>query len=113
MPAFTYLSSHEIEKWASIPDDKECNDLLQELRAKTGENWLIGRYTTRTRHPSLWKRLFCQPPAPHVEWTLYADCHGEWQVMNLVGPNGGSVFHGCTREMIMNYMLGYIGGLRK
>lgn len=114
MPAITYLSLQEESDWASVPDDKDINELLQELRKTTGENWLIGRHQVAVRHGQFWKRLF-RKPAPLTSWTLYADCHGEWQVMSLVTPHGSSIFHlwEHSREAIMNFMLGYIGAWQR
>ena len=107
MPAVTYLSDHEVREWSIVKDDKDCNELLQELRSLTGENWIIG---TQERWPR--KRWFRKQAAPVRFYTLYADCHGEWQVINLVTPNGGSIFHGSSqsREDVMNFMLGIVCG---
>lgn len=115
MPAFTYLSDSEVRQWSRVEGDKDCDELLQELRRLSGENWIIGRQTIPVCHASLWKMIFCKPPEPYVSWTLYADCHGEWQVINLVTPEGGSNFHASAqgREDIMNFMLGYIAGLHR
>lgn len=107
MPGFTYLSDWEAREWLHVEGDKDCDELLQEMNAKSGRTWLI--QVKRWFAPRGWFR--------HAEeikyYTLYLDCHGEYQVMNLVGPNGGSVFHfnRHSREAVMNYMLGYLGGL--
>lgn len=106
MPAVTYLSDWEAREWVRVPGDKDCDELLQEMNAKTGRRWLI--QVRRFFISRGWFR--------HAEeiksYTLYLDCHGEYQVMNLVGPNGGSIFHfnRNSREAVMNYMLGYLGG---
>lgn len=107
MPAVTYLSDREVREWSSVKGDAECDDLLQELRKTTGENWIIG---THERLPR--KRWFRKQGPPLRFYTLYADCHGEWQVINLVTPDGGSIFHGSkqSREDVMNFMLGIICG---
>jgi hypothetical protein len=112
MPAMTFLSDWEVRAWASVPDDKDCNELLQSLRKATGENWLIG-VTTRQKFRKAWHRMWFVENGDHKFYTLYADCHGEWQVINLVTPNGGSVFHGSaqSREDVMNFILGYLGGI--
>ena len=113
MPACVYLSDAEERKWSSVAEDKDCDELLQQLRRLTGNKWLVERQEIPVRHTSLWKHLFCKSPPPHVEWTLYADLHGEHQVINLVTPEGGSVFYKSTqsRENVMNFMLGYIAGI--
>lgn len=113
MPAVTYLSDSEVRQFATVPDDKDCNELLQELRRATGENWIVGTYSVRRgRTPTDW--ALRRPAKVSRHYTLYADCHGEWQVINLVTPCGGSVFHGSeqSREDVMNYMLGVLNGLR-
>lgn len=112
MAGFVYLSDSEVSEWRTVPGDKDCNDLLQEFRQKTGENWLIGvrEYSIRQ---GWWERLRRVSAQTHKSYTLYADCHGEWQVINLVTPRGGSVFNGSaqSREDVMNFMLGCITGL--
>lgn len=115
MPAVTFLSDHEVREWANVPDDKEADELLQQLRDVSGRNWVIGRHKVRVQHPSLIKRLFCKPPAPLTVWTLYLDCHGEWQIMSLATPKGSSIFHYSpeSRECVLNYMLGYVSGAQK
>ena len=106
MPAVTFLSDSEAKRFETVEGDKDCNELLQEMNAKTDRRWLI---EVRSFFASRgWFR--------HAEeiktYTLYLDCHGEYQVMNLVTPNGGSNFSYSTREAVMNYMIGYLGGFR-
>lgn len=114
MPAFTYLSDSEVRAWARVVDDKDCDELLQDLRRASGENWIIGVQRLETFRKA-WHRLWHVVSGEHRHYTLYADCHGEWQVINLVTPSGGSVFHGSgqSREDVMNFMLGYLGGLNR
>jgi hypothetical protein len=111
MGAFVYLSDSEVRRWQTVPDDKDCNDILQELRSLSGENWLVGVRQYRLRS-TWWEWLRRAPQRWHKVYTLYADCHGEWQVINLVTPAGGSVFHGSgqSREDVMNFMLGCLTG---
>lgn len=112
MPAVTYLSDSEVKAGRAVKDDKDCNDLLQEFRQATGEDWIIEVRTyqkARTAWQAIRRKLYTEMKV----YTLYADCHGEWQVMNLVTPKGGSIFYlsDQSREDAMNYMLGYLGGL--
>jgi hypothetical protein len=113
MVAVTFLDDHEVRTGRSLPDDPECNALLQEFREATGEDWIIRvrRFPVRQ---TLWARLSRRPPEIFAMYTLYADCHGEWQIINLVTPKGGSVFHGSSqsREDIMNFMMGYLNGIQ-
>jgi hypothetical protein len=107
MAAVTFLSDSEARSYETVEGDKDCNELLQELNHASGRRWLIER---RTFYRS--RGLF-----RHAEeiktYTLYLDCHGEYQVMNLVTPNGGSVFSYGNREAVMNYMLGHLAGLQE
>lgn len=107
MPVCTYLSDSEAKRFEQIEGDKDCDELLQEMNAKTGRRWLIQvqqRFVSRGWFRHAEERKY---------YTLYLDCHGEYQVISLVTPHGSSVFfqwvHG--REAIMNYMLGYLGYL--
>lgn len=112
MPAFTYLSGSYVREYRSVVGDKECNDLLQELRKATGDDWLVG-VTRYPRRPTLMERLRGIQAQPEIHYTLYADCNGEWQIINCILPEGGSIFHTgkATREAVMNYMLGFVAGI--
>lgn len=112
MPCTTWLTDSEVREFASVPDDKELNETLQQLRSVTGENWLVGKRKVSVQHDSILKRVFCKQPPPITTHTLYNDCHGEYQIINLAGPEGGTVFHHWPneREGIINYILGFIGG---
>lgn len=113
MPSVTYLSPEQVRRYSSVPDDKECDELLQEMRHTTNEEWLI-EVRTVSQRPSPMDR-FLRRVRPSIRvYTLYVDCHGEWQIINCVMPGGrGSVFTGgpATREAVMNYMLGHIAGV--
>ncbi len=111
MPCTTWLTEQEARDWAVVADDKECDELLQQLRKVSGRNWVIGRAKMES-YVGLLGLLFRQRLKVRTFWTLYLDCHGEWQIMNLMTPKGGSLFHlsNQSREDVMNYMVGYIGG---
>ncbi len=113
MPAFTWLSNDEVARGRRVPDDKECDDLLQELRAATGEDWVILTYP-QERPRSVADMVLGRGGDPYTIYSLYADCHGEWQDINCVTAKGGSIFDkgAESREAIMNYMLGYLAGLQ-
>lgn len=103
MPVATYLNDLEVRRWASVPDDPDFDDILQKLRAMSGENWLCSVHTLRVGR---WRKKV------RKMYTLYSDAHGEWQIINLLTPAGGSVFAGCTREDVMNFMMGMINGMQ-
>jgi hypothetical protein len=106
MPAVTYLSESEARKFERVEGDKDCDELLQEMNAKTGRRWLI--------QVSRWfvSRGWFRHAEERIAYTLYLDCHSEYQIMSLVTPTGSSIFHRShqSREDVMNYMLGYFGG---
>ncbi|CAM5397985.1 hypothetical protein AFEL58S_01990 [Afipia felis] len=107
MPAVTFLSDCEAKRFETIDGDKECNELLRAMNLLSGRRWLI---EVRSRFVS---RGWFRHAAKIVTYTLYLDCNGEYQVMNLVTPSGGSVFSRSGREDVMNFMLGYLGGMEE
>ncbi len=112
MPLTTYLSPHQELAYSVVTDDTELNDLLQELRRDSGENWLIG-VGTAWKKPTLKNILLGQKPASFRIYTLYADLHGEYQMINLVPSDHGSFsYPGCfTRDQVANYIIGYLAGM--
>lgn len=106
MPAVTFLSDSETKRYERVEDDKDCDELLQEMNAVTGRRWLI--QVRKWFEP----RGMFRHAEERKDYTLYLDCHGEYQVMSLVHPGGSSIFYGWhhSREAVMNYMLGYLGG---
>lgn len=110
MPAVTYLSDHVVKQGRTVPNDKDCDELLQELRQATSEDWII-EVIKRPLWKRRWHRLGYRQDGERTYYTLYADCHGEWQIINVVTPQGGSVFCGASREDVMNFILGYLAGL--
>lgn len=79
MPGFYYLNDYQVQEYSN-PDDPECCTLLHELNEASGRIWLvkIERFTQR-------KGLF-RVEVEH--YTLFLDCHGEYQVINLVPQRG-------------------------
>lgn len=108
MAALTYLSDDIVRAGRTVKDDPECDEILQELRMVTGEDWLV-RVIER---PMM--RFGPFGTKPKKTYYLYADCHGEWQVINMPGPDGGSVFapHPESRTAVMNFMQGIICGVQ-
>jgi hypothetical protein len=113
MPVVTYLPDYVVKRCRRVINDSECDDTLQVLRAVTGEDWIIEVVERRVKCRA-WHGL------SHIYervkfYILYADCHGEWQIINLCTPKGGSVFHNSrqSREDVINFMLGYIGGRQR
>lgn len=109
MPAVIYLSDSEARRFLRVESDKDCDELLQQMNTVTGRTWLI--QVQRWFEP---RGLF-RHAVERKNYTLYLDCHGEYQVMSLVAPGGSSIFHASqnSRESVMNYMLGYLGGMER
>ena len=108
MGAYTYLSDHEAEAGRAT-GDKELDDLLQQVNDLSDDGWRIRVRTYRQR-----KRWFRAPAPEAKHYTLYwyTGAGIEYQVINLVTPEGGSVFHDSrqSREDIANFLMGFING---
>lgn len=105
MPMITYLMDGELKSLRTVPGDRELDELLQQLRGETGDEWLI-RST-----PVLNKRWF-RKPKYSTSYTLYygLDNGIEFQVINLCNGHGRRVA-GFQREHVINYILGFLAGL--
>lgn len=108
MPAVTYLHDWEVAEGRQVLEDPECNELLQEFRNVTCRDWII-------RVHVITEKRFMRKDRQHRLYTLYNDCHGEWQVMNMVTPPGATTeYYECwhqSRQAVMNYMLGFMAGI--
>lgn len=111
LPAFTYLSDYQVQKFRSVPGDAELDGLLQELRQATGDDWLVEVVEIKEFAKGRWWPLR-RAVRTRTFYALYADIHGEFQAINLCTPKGGSVFVGAHRDAVANYILGFLGGLR-
>lgn len=108
MPAIVYLPDYVIRNGHIVPDDKECTDLLKEVNNKSNRNWIIEKCPIRVK-----EKIFSKVKVIY-RYNLYLDCNGEWQIINLMTANGGSIFHGGakgSRENVMNYLMGLANGL--
>lgn len=101
MPAFTYLGEHD---HTQPTDHKELDKTLTELRKLTGEDWRIGSWIYRTG--CLWWR----EEYPH--YSLYVGVgSGEFQIINFYRDGTDwSINPDVSAELLMAFMLGYIGG---
>lgn len=100
MPCVTYIS--EYEEWKmkeAIKEHKLVAELLAEVNALTTQEWLCEPHKAVVQ-----VRLF---RAPIEEWrfTLYIDCHGEWQVFNFKDGFSG------TENTVLAFLMGYRNGL--
>ena len=109
MGGYTYCYDHEVRNWESVPDDKELNELLQEVRNTISKNWYL---QVRTHKPR--KRWWERKARPEFKtYTLYWYTGGgiEYQVINLATENGtGSVFSHANRSCVANFLMGLING---
>lgn len=107
MPAVTYLSDEEVKRGATVEGDKDVNEWLGLLNELSGRRWVI-----LTRDLPLKKRHWFAKRRFVRNYTLYLDCHGEWQIMNLMIGGGATNFHygSDSRNAVINYMMGYVGG---
>ncbi|OLF81272.1 hypothetical protein AWH62_00940 [Maricaulis sp. W15] len=107
MPAIVYLSEDKVVAGRRIDGDEDANGLLQQLRNKTGRDWIVLVHVQVGRRP-----LFGSYPTTR-HYDLCLPCGGEWQVLNLCTKSGGSLYDddGNSREHVMNYMLGLLAGL--
>ena len=108
MPAVTYLSQHEAEAGRTVPDAKDCNELLQEVRKVTGEEWIIRVHTYQTK-----RKLFRKQRTVKFYSLYYGMPNGvEWQCVNLASPEGGTIFHPSevSRELVLNFLMGLRNG---
>lgn len=105
MPICTYLSSAD-RKACLRSGDKDIDELLDEVRQKTGEEWLIEKVETT-------KRRWFRKPETVVRYTLYVDVfdHIEYQVINFCRDWDWSINTVVPKSCIVNYLHGYLGGI--
>lgn len=108
MGAFTYCYDHEVKNWETVPDDKDLNKLLQDVRNTISKDWYLQVQTHQPR-----KRLFHKQKPAFKTYTLYfyTGAGIEYQVINLVTENeAGSVFTSANRSQVMNFLMGMLNG---
>lgn len=100
MPIMTLLHDWEIDQDIDNPDLQE---LLNEVREFTGDNWQIVR---REVDYKCWFRRY-----RYAAYTLYKYVGGmlSWQMVNM--PDVPDNWHGSSAAMIEVYLLGYLSGL--
>lgn len=108
MPGVIFLSDTEARAYSSVPDDPDCDELLQEMRRVTGRGWLVRVDRWSERYG------FFRNKYRNLEsYSLLLDCHGEYQLMNLVPPRERVPYvrDPNSRGAVMNYMLGYLAAV--
>ena len=100
----TYLEEYEFEKYKTVPNDKELDDLLQEVNKEFGNHYLIEKRTIVT------KKWFKKRTVNN--YTLYGILSKpEVQVVNL--PQAvwiGKRSRDISRASIITYFYGMLNG---
>lgn len=86
--------------------DKELLKILERLKEETGRHWELEESVRVTKK-------FLHKPVNLKVYSLYLDCHGEWQVINFCPAKEGGYSINTTvdRAAIGNYITGYLGGI--
>lgn len=108
MPAVTYMSKQDAEAGRTVQNDKDCDELLQQVRKITGDEWIIRVHDVR-----LAGSWFRKPRTLKYYALYYGLSNGvEWQCVNLASPEGGTLFHPTTisRELVLNFLMGLRNG---
>lgn len=100
MPATAFLSPFDVDRIRIrlILDDPRIVELLSEVNRLVSQQWICEvKEIARKR---IWRA-----PIIVKKYTVYIDCHGEWQIFNF--PGGYSV----SAETILAFLMGYRNGL--
>ena len=105
MSITTFLTTHEAE----AQSDADLQPLLDSLRDKTGQRWVVLR--VRERRTALMYGIF---RVPRVLYSLYAQLDGhEYQLINFYQDDTGtSINTWVTKAMVVAYLRGYLSGLQ-
>src|SRR4051794_27867537 len=109
MPCVTYYSDSEVRHHQERLNDKDIQELLDEVKSRTGETWFVRKDDYQV------KRGLLRKPRIVTLYEILADCHGEWQIINFPPDEQGgwSINHDVSRAKIITYLLGYLGGWRQ
>lgn len=109
MPMCTYLSDGQHTKPTS---NKKINELLAEVRQKTGEDWRVGehvheipRWFRKSRTYRWFELLKCVDPPPY---------RTEFQIINFYREHSGTTINDAvSADLIVAYLYGMLGGLQR
>jgi hypothetical protein len=107
MPITTFLHDGEL----NIPTRSELlNDLLKEVRTKTGEDWQVIERKVEVHIPAI---LFWKPRkyAYLYEVYVYVGGVGPWQVINAYRDREHSINTSNSLELVVNYFYGMLAGI--
>src|SRR5690349_19097385 len=102
MGASHYYTEQEVRSHQERLDDKELQELLDEVVRLEGKTWFVRKDQHRVRR-------FFRKPKTVTLYELLVECGGEWQIINFHGGEC-SINHDVSRAQVMTYLLGYIGG---
>lgn len=102
MGMYTYLSQSEREKWVSV-EDKDINELLQEVRGTFGNEHLI------SSRQVVGKR-FLRKPITKTLYSIYVGKDVEVQVINFCQEHAWSINSDVTKSYVITYLLGMLTG---
>lgn len=105
----TFLYDHELRDFTSFTSvqDKELNELFQEVRSKFDNKYLINERVFTT------KKWFRKPISKTV-YTLYnlLNKAGEVQVINFASDSPNSMNYYVPKSYIMTYFYGILTGMK-
>lgn len=104
----TWINEEEKKAFSHV-DDKELDELLQEIRKEFDNKFLI--QTTRYDHRTLWDRLTSNYMKTGKSYTLYVMLDKmEAQVMNFPQSHKWSINTAVDKSYIMTFFFGLLNG---
>jgi hypothetical protein len=105
MPATTWLGEHDFRKPTS---NTELNNLLMEVRSKTGRDWRVAEHKFEVYRG--WR--FWRKPEPKLLYEVYVETvKPEFQVINFYRDWDWSINHHNNVELVVAYLMGILTGL--
>lgn len=104
MGIYTYINDSDRERWSKV-EDKELNDLFQEVR-KLDKRFLL------SCNDILVKRSWFRKPIIKKVYCLYIDMGGDAKCVNFAQEHLWSINTDVAKSYIMTYFFGYITGRR-
>lgn len=105
MPVCTYLDETDIQRCNDNLDDKDIQELLNEINKIPGQRWCV----RKTVH-EMNRGWFRRPKEIHL-YTIFSHVHGpEWQIIQLASQYE-MAFGPTNRNDVLNFLLGFVNGL--
>jgi hypothetical protein len=107
MPACTWLGEHDFRKPTS---NTELNNLLMEVRSKTGRDWRVAEHKFEVYRG--WR--FWRKPEPKLLYEVYVGTvETEFQIINFYRDWDWSINHHNNVELVVAYLMGILTGLEE